>query len=205
MKELPFKRTTMLNVNKIILVSTVLSLISFFMAGAQDRKEEYVDSVIYIPAAAVDSSLVGRDIFSLLPSKSKGDAAEVTVSQPQTVADALKKHISENPSRSIQGYRVRIFFDNSRNARKDSETTLKKFMTTHPGVPAYRSYQNPYFKVTVGDFRSRSEALELLEKIKAEFPSAFVLKESIRYPAVDKDNEYTSDTVKVIKRIWQER
>ena len=58
---------------------------------------------------------------------------------------------------------------------------------------------NPYFKVTVGDFRTRSEAVKLLERIRGAFPSAFVVKENIEFPVVDKENAYVTDTVKVLR------
>lgn len=161
------------------------------------------DSIVYRPAAAVDSSLVGTGIMTLLDSE--GENGSVTVHQSDAMEKALEKHIADNRTRHISGYRVRIFFDNSQKARKESEETLKKFMAGHPGVAAYRSYQNPYFKVTVGDFRTRSEALELLEKLRAEFPAAFILKENINYPVVDKNNSYVTDTVRVVRQIWQER
>ena len=66
-------------------------------------------------------------------------------------------------------------------------------------VVAYRTYANPYFKVTVGDFRTRSEAVKLLERIKGAFPSAFVVKENIEFPVVDKENAYVTDTIKVVR------
>jgi hypothetical protein len=69
------------------------------------------------------------------------------------------------------------------------------------GIRAYRTYANPYFKVTVGDFRTKSEAMELLSRIKSIFPAAFVVKENISYPVVDKSNAYVVDTVKVLRPI----
>ena len=53
--------------------------------------------------------------------------------------------------------------------------------------------------MTVGDFRTRSEAVKLLERIKGAFPSAFVVKENIAFPVVDKDNAYVVDTIKVLR------
>jgi len=38
-----------------------------------------------------------------------------------------------------------------------------------------------------------------LETIKREFPSAFVVKENIEFPVVDKENSYVTDTVKVLR------
>ena len=99
----------------------------------------------------------------------------------------------------MSGYRVRIFFDNRQTARSESEATLKKFKSLFPDVMAYRLYANPYFKVTVGDFRTKSEAMALLARIKGEFPSAFVVKENIEYPVVDSRNAVVIDTVKVLR------
>ena len=150
---------------------------------------ELVDSVIYRPAAAVDTTLAGKDVFMLVQN----------VNQTQTVADAMRKQVYSNSERTLSGYRIRIFFDNKQTARVESEETLKRFESLYHDLVAYRTYANPYFKVTVGDFRTRSEAVKHLEKIRHEFPSAFVVKENIEFPVVDKNNSYVTDTIKVLR------
>ena len=40
--------------------------------------------------------------------------------------------------------------------------------------------------------------MELLQKIKNEFPTAFVLKETINYPPADRQRTYIVDTVRVV-------
>ena len=158
-----------------------------------------VDSVIYRPVATVDTTLVGKDVFLLMPSREMGDRAGVKINQTEAVKDAMRKQVEDNGSRTLNGYRVRIFFDNKQTARVESEETLKRFESMYHDVVAYRTYANPYFKVTVGDFRTRSEAVKLLERIKGAFPSAFVVKENIAFPVVDKDNAYVVDTIKVLR------
>ena len=160
-----------------------------------------VDSVVYRPVAAVDSTLAGKDIFHILPSKRAGDDADVQIRQSQEIMSSMRQHIASNSKRTSSGYRVRIFFDNKQTARTESEKTLKRFKELFPGVAAYRIYANPYFKVTVGDFRTKSEAMALLTRIKGAFPSAFVVKESIEYPVVDSDNAVIADTVKVMRKV----
>lgn len=162
---------------------------------------ELVDSVIYRPAASVDTLLAGRNILDIMPKKDSGDVATVNVYQAQTLTDALQEHITSNATRTLSGYRVRIFFDNKQSARAASEETLKRFESMYHDVVAYRTYANPYFKVTVGDFRTKSEAMALLERIRAEFPSAFVVKENISFPVVDRENAFVVDTVKVLRSI----
>lgn len=188
---------------------TILLLISLFACvlpqalSAQTVPEGYelVDSVVYRPVSAVDTTLAGKDVFLVMPSRRSGDDADVNVRQSDNMLASMRQHIASNSKRTIPGYRVRIFFDNKQTARTESENTLKKFNGLFPDVMAYRIYVNPYFKVTVGDFRTKSEAMALLTRIKGAFPSAFVVKENIEYPVVDSDNAVVADTVKVLRPI----
>lgn len=165
---------------------------------------ELVDSIVYRPASAVDTSLVGKDIFKLMPKKSEWGAADVEIFQSDSLMNAMQKHVAANSGRTLSGYRVRIFFDNRQSARVASEETLKRFESLYHDVVAYRTYANPYFKVTVGDFRTKSEAMALLERIRYEFPSAFVVKENISFPVVDRENAYVIDTLKVLRPLSPE-
>lgn len=181
-----------------IIIITAVSACFSRSASAQQVEVpegyELVDSVIYRPVATVDSTLVGKNIFNVLPDN-------VNVRQSQQIANSMKSHVASNGARTISGYRVRIFFDNKQNARTESEAVLKRFNGLYPDVMAYRIYANPYFKVTVGDFRTKSEAMALLARIKGAFPSAFVVKENIEFPVVDKDNAVIADTIKVMRPV----
>jgi hypothetical protein len=187
----------------IAILTVAISIVGTHSASAQEivvpQGYELVDSLVYRHVSGVDTLLAGKDIFHIMPLKAKGGNADVEIYQSQEVANALRKQIQDNSKRTMNGYRVRIFFDNKQTARIESEETLKNFESIYHGIKAYRTYANPYFKVTVGDFRTKSEAMELLSRIKSRFPSAFVVKENISYPVVDKSNAYVVDTVKVLR------
>lgn len=187
----------------ILIISVGASLFATSASAQETVPEGYVlvDSIVYRPAAAVDTTLAGKDIYSVLPSRERGEKAGVNVNQSREVASSMRRHVAANGDRTLAGYRVRIFFDNRQTARAESEATLKRFESLYHDVSAYRTYANPYFKVTVGDFRTKSEAMALLNRIKADFPSAFVVKENIGYPVVDRRNAYVVDTVKVLRPV----
>ncbi len=165
---------------------------------------EIVDSIAFVPVSAVDTTLAGRNIFEIMPSKMAGDESEVIINQSSLVSGSMNSQIRSNGERTLSGYRVRIFFDNKQTARNESEATLKKFKGLFPDVMAYRIYVNPYFKVTVGDFRTKSEAMALLTRIKGAFPGAFVVKENIAYPVVDTGHAVYLDTLKVMRPILKQ-
>lgn len=173
---------------RIFVVTAVLALLSSGILRAQNVNS--VDSLIYIPTASMDESLSGKNVFNY-----------VTVHQSQAISSAMSQKIARNKSKKIVGYRVRIFFDNKQDSRGASEAALGRFKSLYPGHGAYRSFASPYFKVTVGDFRTKSEAMQLMQAIKADFPAAFVVRENINYPVVDKDHSYIVDTVSVTRPI----
>ena len=97
---------------------------------------------------------------------------------------AYEKYVKANGERKRQGYRIRLFFDNKQTARVESEELEKAFQEQFPLIPTYRSYTNPFFKVVVGDYRTKSEAVKELNKILPFYPKAIVVKESIFFPAI---------------------
>ncbi len=165
---------------------------------------ELADSIIFVPALRVDTALVGKNIFYLMPSKADGDAADVHIYQSSAIVGAMNRSFGTNSSRAFTGYRVRIFFDNRQSARQDSEAMMESFEKMYPGVPAYRSYVNPYFKITVGDFRTKSEAMSFLQQIADTFPKAFIVKENIEYPVLDREFLGSQDTIKVLRKTEEE-
>ena len=131
--------------------------------------------------AKVDSTLLGVDIFTLIGQKGAGTAA---VNQSYEIRNALARHIVTNAGTKMQGYRVRIFFDSDRTARNRADAIAAGFADRYPSIPVYKSHVSPYFKVTVGDFRTRDEAQRFASRLtnSGAYRYVFVVKEQINYP-----------------------
>ena len=136
------------------------------------------DTISFQRAPLADSTLVGKTIFQILEGK------EVTLNQPQEMDQAYARYIQANGERKMNGYRIRLFFSNKQSARTESEELEKEFQLHFPQIPTYRSYTNPFFKVVVGDYRTKSDAIRELNKILPFYPKAIVVKENIWFPAI---------------------
>ena len=123
----------------------------------------------------VDSTFVGRDILSVI-----GPGARVNQSVP--VKQALQKYISSNAGKTITGYRIRVFYNNEPSARSRSESIEATLKNQYPDIGVYRTFESPNYKVTVGDFRSKDEALGIYNARKGTYPTAYIIKETINYP-----------------------
>ena len=190
----------------IFIAAAVLCALTSVAANAQELEApegyEYVDSLVY--HYQVDTVHVGDDIFLDMPSRNDGDPGTVNVQQSELLETSMRQHIRKNGSRTHHGYRVRIFFDNKQSARTESEYAIGRFRAIFPAVAVYRTYTNPYFKVTVGNCRTKSEAMRLLASIKGVFPGAFIVRENIRFAPGNVDATYTVDTVKVLRPVVSE-
>ena len=121
--------------------------------------------------APVDSTMLGADVLT-------------PINQSLEIRNALSRHIVANSNKKMQGYRVRIFFGNDRTARAKSESIAAAFSERYPNIRVYRSHVSPYFKVTVGDFRTHADAQRFATRLtnSGAYQTAFVVKEQINYP-----------------------
>ncbi|MFI3331313.1 MAG: hypothetical protein R3Y38_05865 [Rikenellaceae bacterium] len=104
-------------------------------------------------------------------------ASAIVIKHSNTADYITQTESAVNSELSI--YRINIFFDNSQNAREDALKTKEKFSELFPDIPCYLNYENPYFKITVGNCTSSQEAIILQGKLTKEFPKSFLTRERV--------------------------
>ena len=106
----------------------------------------------------------------------------ITIVQSNEITSLIEKHIYFNSKQKTIGWRIQIFFDSGNNSKSKALSQKGIFMTMFPDINAYLLFQSPYYKVRVGDFRTRMEAEGFKQKLLSEFPDAFVVKDEINPP-----------------------
>lgn len=76
----------------------------------------------------------------------------------------------------LTGYRIQIFSDNKKQPARDEKA---RFLSSFNSVKAHEVYQQPFFKIRVGDFRTKLEAYKFQKEIMAQFPNSFIVKDEI--------------------------
>lgn len=79
----------------------------------------------------------------------------------------------------VNGYRIVIFMSNTQTARRDALAAQENFSLLFPQEQTYLTYENPYFKVAVGNCTTQEEAIILLGRLRHSFPKAFIMRENI--------------------------
>lgn len=91
------------------------------------------------------------------------------------VTDLVKKHIDFNEQvKTVPGYRIQIASLSGSNSRTEAFRKKDQFVTTFPNVEAYVIFNEPNFRVVVGDFITRLDAYLFLQRSKSLFPGTIV-------------------------------
>ena len=97
----------------------------------------------------------------------------------QEINSKLVEHVEHD---GINGYRIQLNFNSGNDSRERVSRIKSGFERRYPNVPTYLIYREPYFKLRVGDFRTKLEAEAFLKRINGRYRSAFVVKDKIKFP-----------------------
>lgn len=123
---------------------------------------------------------------------SQAQSERIRVTGDIAVTRMVDKHVELNQRvKTIPGYRVQIASFSGTNSKTSAFTLRDRFMTDYPEVQAYVAFDEPNFKVKVGDFRTRLEAYAFLQQI-IEVYKGYIIKDNI-YPEPPTQVEYAPD------------
>jgi hypothetical protein len=125
-------------------------------------------------AAAQDSTLAAAG------------GGNVKVIKDSRIDILIKKQIYINTLaiRNQPGFRVQVITTNKRNEAYDAKARV---MQSYPEYRSYIDFQAPYFKVRIGDFKSREEATELRDKLSNMFTGGVFVVPAIINVSPDKE------------------
>jgi len=118
----------------------------------------------------------------------------IIINQDHQIQELVERHVAINKANEgkIQGWRVQIYNSSGTNSRSEAQTARKQFLAKYPEVGAYLIYQPPFFKIRVGDFRTKDAAYTFYKKILSDFPVSYLITDQINYPKLETPQPETS-------------
>jgi hypothetical protein len=110
-------------------------------------------------------------------------AERLVIVQDPAIDTLVSRHIIANASKNgVDGWRIQIYRGGHRTAGDDSNKIRARFMEDFPDIRTYRTFDRPnWFKVKVGDFRTREEAAIVYFDILKKYPEAYLIRDVIAY------------------------
>jgi len=84
----------------------------------------------------------------------------------------LNEEAFKNSRHTMPGFRVQVI---NTNDRGQAMTIKTKLLQEFPEEKTYFLYQSPYFKIQIGNCRTRPEAENLFKKVKKLYPSGSLI------------------------------
>jgi hypothetical protein len=106
-------------------------------------------------------------------------AQEVQINEPTEIAQLVRAWTNNNRTNPrIEGWRVQIMASTD---RIQVEEGRNRFRSTYPNIPAEWVQEKPYYKLRIGAFRTRQEAVGFISSM-SDFPGAYPAKDSNIHP-----------------------
>ena len=88
----------------------------------------------------------------------------------------LKNQNIINKKDGILGWRVQLTF---KSTKEEIKKTRLNFRKLYPEIPTYLTYDPPYYRICVGNFRTKNEALKLNNFIRNNYIEAYPVQKII--------------------------
>jgi hypothetical protein len=115
----------------------------------------------------------GQEFFEKL-SMSNGSLGSLMVIQEPGIEQLVGIHIDERKRKyGVEGFRIQLFLGSNYKAKKEAIEVKARALSLIPYEKIYIMYEAPFWRVQVGNFRSKNASLGLYRKLKKEFPSCY--------------------------------
>lgn len=117
-----------------------------------------------------------RNVFDILESVEENGGI-ISINQSERMEDLVLTHIEMNErAGGVEGFRVQLFSGGGSKAREEALDVKGKVLSKWPDVNVSVEYSAPFWRVRVGSFRHKHEALPLIKKLSEEFPASYIVR-----------------------------
>ncbi len=105
----------------------------------------------------------------------------INMKEDPVVKQMMDRYVQDNKARkTVDGWRVQIM---ATPDRQNLDRTLQSFQYRYPNLSADWVHHNPYYKIRVGAFATRLEAMRLLHILRPDYPGAYLVSDNQMKPA----------------------
>jgi hypothetical protein len=126
-----------------------------------------------------DKPVVSTKDDSLQSIKDREWDEHLIINSDWRVDSLIQIHREENQrKKGFEGYRVQI----AQGTMEEIRRIEAKFLSNYENIKTHPKFDAPDFRLKVGDFRTRSEAIKFKQLLKAQYPASYVVEDIIEFP-----------------------
>lgn len=144
--------------------------------------QEDNDWKLFKPQQETKDSVQPVKAITLEESSQPGSVQIIKDSRIDKLSEYVGTPQNGKPTVTMNGYRIQAFFDQDKNLVNQKRA---EYLSQFSEQNAYIDYLAPNFRLRIGDFRTKLDAVCYLEEIKNIFPDAVIVMDDIELPPLE--------------------
>jgi hypothetical protein len=122
--------------------------------------------------SAATQTVRTTNVFEQITAKDSVSGAKINFHQDRRIEQLFLDRQTISAGGEVRGFRVQVFSSNiQQTARREAFRVKELVERNFPDVGVYESFSSPFWRVRVGDFRTREDAEEFRTELRRAFPA----------------------------------
>lgn len=105
------------------------------------------------------------------------NGGKVEITQEVKLEQLMNNYSKAFKRKPDKTWRVQIYFGIGRESRFRAQNIKENFEKNHPDIPTYLIFEEPYFKVKVGNFDTKLDAERLKNQLSEDYTKLFITED----------------------------
>lgn len=103
---------------------------------------------------------------------------KIEIRQAAGIEQLLNHHIQNNRANpGVEGFRIQLYSGTGAQSRQEAQEVRTRLLSLFPDEKVVVEYNAPFWRVRVGSYRHKHEALPLLRRVRAPFPNSYIVRD----------------------------
>ncbi len=135
-------------------------------------------SVVCLLCIIISSAIYAqKGLVSSLQEKQEGQGV-ITIYDEDGIEELVNIQVEVNKRMGgVDGFRIQLYSGSGPTGKKKALQVKSKFLHNFAEYDADMSFTSPFWRVRVGNYRHKHEALPLLTELRKFFPNCYIVKD----------------------------
>jgi len=102
----------------------------------------------------------------------------ITIHDEEGIEELVNIQVEVNRrTGGVEGFRIQLYSGSGPEGKKGALSVKGQFLNNFPGHATDLSFTSPFWRVRVGNYRHKHEALPLLNELRELFPDCYIVKD----------------------------
>lgn len=127
--------------------------------------------------SGIVSAQSNNELITKLQERVEGEGV-ISIYDEDGIEELVSIQTEVNKRRNgVDGWRIQLFSGSGPTGKSNALKVKSKFLNSFPDNDVDLSFTSPWWRVRVGNYRQKHEALPLLNELRELFPNCYIVKD----------------------------